>query len=292
MKDKSSLLRGKLAFSCSQYCHFSPYPTMTTPSPLKRKPEDSLEAPETKRVSKAEPVKNCVQIPRTLSGEIEVDFTWPITVEQQEAHYAKLMAAVPAWQAKHADTAALLRRKYIEACPAKKGDEDSIAAYVADWTHKDETNGGIIYLEWPDEIGGFDGDRHFGNDLSPPWGIREGVERWMNGEGWSPLHDPSAHMEELRTMIDEWDAEFAEMGYGPAIYLTKELYDRREEGGTFSQKEELQLEFAEQVQDLLDEIYDDCLEHKLLTMSAADHVYFCAMLSRFPIRPDDGMFVL
>lgn len=256
---------------------------------LKRACQSPLEEPTPKRPregSEPRPFRQrLVQVPRTLDGEVEAGFVYP-TDNQGEA-YDALVEKFPAWQEKHAARAKEAKGEYMFGNPAKK---QKFKKALAAWRKKVECNGSIVYLEWSSEMGGFDGDKHFGNLDDPSWGLYLALLRWQHGLGWHHLHYPTTHLGQILNVIESWDAAYSAAGHGPAIYLTKALYDEidkfRDEPWMFTPKETMQLEFALELRTLLDDMYEDCLEHQLLTMSCEDTILFAAALSRLPKRAD------
>lgn len=256
-------------------------------SPLEAQPfkrardeNESLKRAEPPEEEEPRPLKRrCVQIPRTLAGEVEDGFVYPTRDNQGEAHDA-LVRKFPAWQKKHAARAKKAKAEYMFSNPArKKGFKKALAA----WRKEEQRNGGIVFLEMSSESGGFDGDKHYGSLDGPMWGLYRGLLRWQHGHGWHHLHYPSHYLEEIVDFIETSDAAYSAEGYGPAIYITKALdkYD-----GVFTAKEKMELEFAVELQRLLDDMYEDCLEHELLTMSCEDTILFASALSRLPKRAD------
>lgn len=223
-----------------------------------------------------------VQIPRGPDGEIAKGFAYPKTEEARSTHHAALLAKVGAFQARHARRALESQCSYIAACPAKKDDEESVAAYLAKWSGAKVNN----YTEWDCEAGGFDGEHHPGDVDNPGWGFEEAIAKWVVGEGWHERHYPSFHFPRLREAISRHDNDFAEEGHGSSIYLTKALHARLDDflndAWGFTPKEAKQLLFAEEVGNIIAELHADCLEHHLLTMSGEDTVFLCAAMSRLP----------
>ena len=161
----------------------------------------------------------------------------------------------------------------MAACPTSSSQTKpmTLQQAIKDWDDKEAANGATHILECPY---GFDGDEYFGA-IDCPYPGNIAIPNWANGKGFHALHDPYNHLEEIRRLCEEADEEAGEFVYltrreFAAVSTYKDTPDMLECTDAMMAK----LEFAAELNQLLQRMCEDCLNHLIYDLDDDSLAFF------------------
>jgi hypothetical protein len=117
-----------------------------------------------------------------------------------------------------------------------------------------------------------------------------------HGDSYHHQQDYASHLWKLQKLCRDIDELVGEFVFFTVSEYNPEIRDRYEADWSGSipraPHEAKKLDFAIELETALENLWSDCLYHKLLTMDDDDLAFFACTLSRLPTRPDNGIFAM